>query len=183
MGWYYGFNSRKEAIAEQLHCSAPWKRSDGVTITRKVIARCTVGNTLWAVFEDSFDNGATPDRWIYCGLMERHGDWGYKPMEESMGPNEVSCPMSFLTLAQPEPTQGYAVEWRERVRQAAARRKGLTKGAPIVIQGFTGRCSYLNHQTGTVYRAGSRNVVVRVNGYLYKVAQGNIRLAQEGVPA
>ena len=48
------------------------------------------------------------------------GTWGYKDIEESMGPCEVNCPLAYLEMA-PDPDGEYGQDWRERVRQHHAR--------------------------------------------------------------
>jgi hypothetical protein len=54
---------------------------------------------------------------ICCALIRQEdGEWGYKLMDESMGPNYYDCPMQLLNMAT-EPTPGtYAAEWRAKVR-------------------------------------------------------------------
>ena len=62
------------------------------------------------------------ERFIACYLLQKFGpgEWGYKDMEESMGPAEVSCPIAYLKMV-PDPG-GYATEWRAKVRADFARR-------------------------------------------------------------
>ncbi|NNM77994.1 hypothetical protein HJG53_13890 [Sphingomonas sp. ID1715] len=43
------------------------------------------------------------------------GSWGYKDMDEAMGPNEAACPARILDLLTPT-TAPYAIAWRERCR-------------------------------------------------------------------
>ena len=47
--------------------------------------------------------------------------FGYKDMDETMGPCEAQCPPAILDLLTPT-TNDYALAWRERCRAAAARR-------------------------------------------------------------
>ena len=47
--------------------------------------------------------------------------FGYKDMEEAMGPCEAECPPAILNLLTPT-ENAYALAWRERCRAAAARR-------------------------------------------------------------
>lgn len=54
----------------------------------------------------------------------RRDSWGYKDLEESMGPVDVGCPMRFLELVQLAPGEdphGYRASWRERVRAEHAK--------------------------------------------------------------
>lgn len=50
------------------------------------------------------------------------GDWGYKDMDETMGPNQSNCPKGILDLLSPTTSQ-YALEWRERCRRPKIRVK------------------------------------------------------------
>jgi len=52
--------------------------------------------------------------------------FGYKDMDESMGPCEAECPPAILDLLTPT-ERPYAVAWRERCRAAAARRASKSK--------------------------------------------------------
>jgi hypothetical protein len=47
---------------------------------------------------------------------ERASEWVYKPMDETMGPCEVDCPLSLLDMV-PCPDSDYARKWREEVRE------------------------------------------------------------------
>ena len=43
-------------------------------------------------------------------------EFGYKDMDESVGPNEVQCPLSIMKLLTPlKDDDGYAKQWRESV--------------------------------------------------------------------
>src|SRR3546814_16245151 len=61
-------------------------------------------------------------RYIRCDLLEcSGGQWGYKPLDESMHPYYYSCPLSYLDLA---PEQ--SADWRAGVRAYHARRRTPT---------------------------------------------------------
>jgi hypothetical protein len=63
------------------------------------------------------------------------GWWGYKDMDESMGPTDASCPMSYLNMV-PDPG-GYATAWRERVKahhEKAAKFNGLKIGTKVKLR-------------------------------------------------
>lgn len=128
MGWLFGWSSRKDLV-EHLT-----EKHGG---NYKTIKSCSVGNNLWCVHE--FTDQHSPRRFICLylikgpafGRVDRHG-WGYKDVDESMGPSEIGCPASYLDLAQPEPTEGYAVEWRKRVRGRAEKLKAAKPGARFV---------------------------------------------------
>ena len=78
--------------------------------------------------DDALDRGPeySPDpSYVFAAviLTERGGDgsWGYKDMDETMGPVEASAPLALLDLLSPT-THGYALDWRQRCRKAGNRR-------------------------------------------------------------
>jgi hypothetical protein len=85
-----------------------------------------VGSVLWTVEEYTQPEGGVR-RIIGCYLLRasRGFGWGYKAMDESVGPSYYSCPLRFLT-AQPVAWNEYSLGWREKVKafhQAAQTRK------------------------------------------------------------
>jgi hypothetical protein len=78
---------------------------------------------LWAVMECTKPYGKLEGpryrpaghRWILCVLIDCYrGDWGYKDMDETVGPNYYSCPVEFLDMA-PQPETDWARDWRLKV--------------------------------------------------------------------
>ena len=120
MGWFFGSASRKDLIAELTND----------TDTCHTIRKYTSGNTLWTVQEVV----KTGERFIGCYLMQgREGSqcgWGYKPMDELVGPCETTCPPCFFDMV-PCPA-GFAVEWRKRVLADHARRNQKLKTGDTV---------------------------------------------------
>ena len=98
MGWYYQNQTRRELIAE---------------LTAKSIAFQANGNTLWTVEET--EDGR---RIICCLLLASNSpqDWGYKPMDETVGPCYYDCPLGFLQKAKDFENVGYSAKWRDAVR-------------------------------------------------------------------
>jgi hypothetical protein len=119
MGWLFGWND-KASLIRHLN-------GDNIAGYHKLIANSVRGRCLWQVLEPVNGN----PRFIALYLLSKSGgeDWGYKDIDESMGPVEVNCPLSYLELA-PEgdtaPT-GYSREWRERVRQYHEKRHAGVK--------------------------------------------------------
>lgn len=110
MGWDFTKDASKADIVKEC-LSGGAKPTEYFPIAQKI-----VGNCLWVVFEhNSQDRNA---RFIALYLLEKQRGfgWGYKPMEESMGPYEVSCPLQFLEIT-PLPVSPYAASWREKVRE------------------------------------------------------------------
>ena len=125
MGWYFTLGASRRDIAEEVTRTFT-NESSGVTQT--MLARYFSGNDLWVVFEQLKADGSpavgTDGRFIVLFKLSRgSGDgWGYKPIEESMGPCDRSCPPKFLKMV-PEPPNEYGREWREGVAQYWARRR------------------------------------------------------------
>ena len=121
MGWYFSNQSRSELIAELIATQETERASV------KVIAHALRGNVLWSVTQvtakaEGVHRDLAPGQslcTIRCDLLERSGgQWGYKPLDESMHPYYYSCPLSYLDLA---PEQ--SAEWRAGVRAYHARRR------------------------------------------------------------
>jgi hypothetical protein len=136
MGWSFmsDMRTKSEIIA---YLTGP-----NLGTTMKTVAKCLKGNTLWTVHEylEATANHPVGKRWIGCYLLGADkGWWGYKDMDESMGPTEVSCPLSYLDMV-PDPG-GYATAWRERVKAhhaTLAKFNSLTVGAKVKLrQGVT----------------------------------------------
>jgi hypothetical protein len=121
MGWFFSGQSKSELIRELVEAYETERASV------RVIAHALRGNVLWSVVELTVrQEGVYRDlapgqsrRHIRCDLLQCcDGDWGYKPMDESMHPFYYSCPLSYLDMA-PEQSR----EWREGVRDYHTRRR------------------------------------------------------------
>jgi hypothetical protein len=179
MGWLVGWNSKAEVV-EHL------KRQAG----ERLVKASVVGNVLWTV-ERAYESG---DLFIRCCLLSggrfHQGvrlpagsdmRWGYKDLEESMGPAEVSCPLAFLDMV-PVPKGEYAARWRERVRahhaQAAASRKLVREARPgdrvrlregckpavLTVVRKLGRSLICEAEGGRGYKVAPRFVVEVISG-------------------
>jgi hypothetical protein len=130
MGWYYQA-IRGRSVADKdafLRSEVEHPPSDPAKPTVTVIKSAFVGTTWYAAVRISVPN-ETPYTVAYVFLtnMRRDGEFGYKPMDESVGPCEVECPLGIMTLLTPIehlPGAGYAADWRARV---AAARESKTK--------------------------------------------------------
>ena len=125
MGWYYPFGATLKGLKGELT-----ENFVGPNGSRKCLASCFRGNicfrgVLWSVWEVEESNGNS-FRYIECDLMEcRNGSWGYKSMDEKMGPLYYSCPLKYLRMVpvdkHPETTN---VKWRKELL--------LRKGKPWI---------------------------------------------------
>lgn len=131
MGWLIGWSSRRALVEHLL------KTSENDRIVQAPIAKFFSGNDLWTVWEQRRKPGALEAlanesaepvatfRFIVLFKLDggRNKDWGYKAIEESCGPCEVSCPLKFLDMVPPvegDVTQSgpaqWSRDWREKVR-------------------------------------------------------------------
>lgn len=123
MGWLftYDIRTRKELLD---YLRRPERYGEHLELLRST----SVGNNHWYLCRDKRDGKV----WIGLDMMQGGGrtghGWGWKDLSEDMGPVEVNCPLSYLDAAS-EP-EGYAIEWRERVRAYHAARKARPTPAP-----------------------------------------------------
>lgn len=126
MGWsVYSNTTLKRVISELI---AGHSNSECVVRT---LTHSLRGMVLWTVDERVWrDTRKPPDRVIGCVLLRRYGnsgEVGVKFLCESMGPVEVSCPLSYLDMVPP-----VNEEWRAQVRAFHARRSRKLETGTIV---------------------------------------------------
>lgn len=125
MGWLYGRDHRPtdEILRENF-------TRDG----QRVLASATVGRAWYAALacRDRKNGNAIVTALVV--LFDRSGGgFGYKDMDETMGPNERSCPERILALLSPldrfsDP--GFAAGWRQACIAACG---GVTPSLPGLI--------------------------------------------------
>jgi hypothetical protein len=160
MGWMFGWHTRKE-LAEHLISG------NGIVTLR----HCFKGNNLWCVHETATTKAGYGGnvRWIGLYLIKGNNNsqygWGYKDIDESMGPNYHNCPLAYIELVEAHEKangygpQGYAAEWRKQVREywEKSKRK-LVPGTKIRLYGIEYTV------LGRPYKDGSYSVQIG-NGY------------------
>lgn len=157
MGWYFtdGQNHRSDLIAERVK-SRDWTNDDGTVVKMAALKHCYKGGMRSGVLYVVWEQTRTPKtgapeskRFIEIDLLKYHGGWGYKDMEESMGPVACSCPLSYLEMV-PEQTcqpdcetckkdscsRKWGRDWRGRVRAYHERKKAEREQRKL-IQGRT----------------------------------------------
>jgi len=147
MGWLFSLQwNRRSLIQERIESwNTKDRENDNDTyIVATCLKHCYRGNSfsgvLWKVWESNLFHKKTgelikTDKWIGCDLLKCENyrgtrEWGYKDMEECMGPCYYSCPLSYLEIA-PVANE----EWRQEVREYHARRNiKLTIGQEIQLR-------------------------------------------------
>jgi hypothetical protein len=104
----------------------------------KTLKHCTVGNNLWCVHETQYGNNTIRFICLYMmkGPMPKNAKytgadrdwWGYKDVDECMGPCEITCPVSYLEMCT-APENQYAYDWRQRVYARARRAREFKIGS------------------------------------------------------
>lgn len=168
MGWLFNF-ATKAALVEHLlsdRISSKFFRAD----------YSLRGNRLWVLYQDR--NSAA--NCLICLYMleymagEGPYSWGYKSLEETMGPNATDCPERIL--AKSTCNDEYAVQWRAACREARrvannqekakrALKPGDTfvyNGKPITFEGLS----------------GGRIIGVNENGQRFRYKTGRIEVSR-----
>lgn len=128
MGWLIGWRSKKELIDHLV-------KQDGGTC--EVIEYSVVGNHLWTLCRRTVASEEYPIGFQFIVLCLLTGgprgtgpggrDWGYKDIDESMGPGYYDCPVKYLK--QSHDTSKYGVPWRAQClewrKERAAHKKWL----------------------------------------------------------
>jgi hypothetical protein len=128
MGWYYTYGATRKNVITELTPVEVARDGGGCFRT---LRHCCRGNTLYALHE-SVAPDASSTKWIGIYLMQRSKEgWGYKPMDESMGPYQYNCPPSYLDEAS-APVNETAANWREKVRQFVAQKAAQNAKRPSV---------------------------------------------------
>jgi hypothetical protein len=115
MGTYYGYNTKQNMIDNLIQGSNLVNDKGDIVGRRKIIAHSLRGNNLWCVNEHTYTDGRPTISYIMLYRLSCYkGEWGYKPMDESMGPYYYDCPKKFLKMAGP-PMNEWSKDWREKV--------------------------------------------------------------------
>jgi hypothetical protein len=115
MGTYYTDGASRRDIIDQI------KREYNVT-------RCAlVGNTMHGVCELRTGPNKGQKNLVVFLLKNHSSGWGYKPVDESMGPvsTHCTCPPALIDDASPlsiyDDWGGSAKEWAQEYREASVR--------------------------------------------------------------
>lgn len=128
MGWTHCFDGRTKpngSIDRKYECDRllTWCRKDengNVISSGEVLKSAMVGSTYYAAVRNK-KGEVWAAVFLTCGRTRHDGTaWGYKDMDETMGPNEDKCPASILALLTPTDDKD-ANEWRERCRKNIAK--------------------------------------------------------------
>jgi len=118
MGWTW-MRREGRAVKEVLvDAMRPYKVLDIAIVDR---------TTAYIAFETP-KGGVAAAVFLLGYAVKARYDFGYKDMDETMGPVESDCPERILKLLTAEPI-GYAKEWRERCWQRIHNKQRVLSGA------------------------------------------------------
>lgn len=158
MGWLYS-----ERWPERSDLIKHLTEGNGI----KTLKHCCVGNNLWCVHEAVHQAGSERAgeviRFVCLYKMQKHGGsypyWGYKDIDESAGPGEISCPVSYLTMCT-YPVNQYAYDWRqavyarhEKLRQVKVGTKWKISNTIYEVVARTAKSTRVKDVFGQLWRA------------------------------
>lgn len=127
MGWTFSTRpTTKQQFVKSL-------LADYANSSQQILDSSLRGSQLWVLAR----SGNKPPFICLFLLRCQDGCWGYKDMDESMGPYYYNCPVTFLDRA-PEPQgsnldhQGSGRSWRSFVREAHAYQRQRKSNKPRV---------------------------------------------------
>ena len=113
---------------------------DGEQRKAEVLAASQVGGTVYMAIRNT--EKATGKSYVFAAIIlvknNRRDGFGYKDMDEGMGPCEVACPdriMKLLTPIEQLPNPSYATDWRERVVAYKQAKRDARKRAKALLPG------------------------------------------------
>jgi hypothetical protein len=144
MGWLYmprsamaPYTSAKAYLDAQFTYLRPQK--DGTQNGLEVLASACPGNRVYYAACQAITAGRRAEIFaIVCLVRWNPRDkegfvFGYKDMEDTMGPHEAECPLRILDMLSPTDNV-HALEWRRRCRDShALRNRPLHDGDHLVL--------------------------------------------------
>jgi hypothetical protein len=141
MGWIYQNDPVDDPVAyliAEFTC-------DGEHRSLQVLDAARVGKTVYMAIKST--DKASGASYVFAAVVlisnTKKNGFGYKDMDESMGPCQCACPeriMSLLTPIADLPNPGYAAGWRDRVaarkaeqRQRRKLRQSLRIGSVVTM--------------------------------------------------
>jgi len=157
MGWsfsniYTERSDRKEFIASIV------KKSENDEGIWESLASCLRGCNLWSVMQVTNKKTGEIKKFIMLYMIEyRSGSWGYKDIDEGMGPNSLSCPPKYIGMADAVEPDSYAGKWRAEVLRVQAEKK---VNRDSLKKNFNAVKNTINHCILTLKNSTVKEVVV-----------------------
>lgn len=166
MGWTY-FHKPREVTVKDWFKSTWSERVEVLDIAivkmRTLYAACRYKDS-GKVFAAVFLLGYAPND---------HYNFGYKDMDETVGPYESECPESILKLLTPTDSE-YAIKWRERCWAKVHARKARPKYENGMVVKFKQPITFTNGYTGDIFKLlkeGRKEVFAALHGGRYTMTK------------
>lgn len=187
MAWTHCFDGRRKAdgtIDRRYECDrlCTWRTKDEsgkVISSGEVLKSAMVGSTYYAAVRNK-DGKVWAAVFLTCGRTKFDNTaWGYKDMDETMGPNEDKCPASVLAMLSPT-DDADALEWRERCRKNIAKAAEIRRNGPKPIYAPTGVTVTVEKQswliTSEFYRTHTRYTACRFSKRKWRESDVAVKL-------
>jgi hypothetical protein len=117
MGWT--FTPGLERSALQYFIRNTIEKQETENMIFETIAHCRRGTNLWTVMQSTNKKTNEIVKFVVLYLLSwnKENGWGYKDIDEGMGPCEINCPISYLNMTEDQKHNQYSTEWRKRVRE------------------------------------------------------------------
>ena len=121
MGWLIGYTQDKKTFVQEM-----LGKSSPTCVFEEHAVR---GNNLWVRASNPIVREDSSFILLFLLRKDRGYGWGYKEIDETMGPCELDCPIGMLDRCA-APMGEVAAAWRARVRAYHAARPKRVKWAP-----------------------------------------------------
>ncbi len=125
MGWMFVHKPKGEKVEDFFQGEFGWKTPAADGSVGRVLACSANLHEAYIAFEQTWPDGRREVRGIVCLLQYRPHDYysfGYKDIDEEMGPASANCPERILKLLTPTDNE-LAQKWRERCWENLRARK------------------------------------------------------------
>lgn len=176
MGWlceWSGEFHKPNGAVDRRRCldkKFTWTSTDaeGNTKELKVLKSAMVGRVYYAAVAEERNGerkAVSAVICLTCGKSRRDGtEWGFKDMDETMGPFYHDCPAAILDLLTPTDS-AFAIDWRRRCREKLARKAKERKSGPAPLYAPSGVDIIVRGRSWIVssaeYRAATRYMGVK----------------------
>lgn len=150
MGWTFTTRTKGVPLTEYFidHGVLSWSAESENTY--RVLASSTIKLTEYYAAVEKI-NKLSGERTVWCAVFMcqfvrgRHQNFGYKDMDETVGPCIDNCPEHILDLLTPT-DQEWANEWRQRCRAKIAAHKARPKVVVgTIFKGFDRKFEVVEH--------------------------------------
>lgn len=170
MGWTTGWHSKEQVIEHCLDWGSKFNS----------LAHTVRGNRLWVLKQYNEGERAGEVFVALYLISNSKGEWGYKDLDDSVGPYYFDCPLSYIekTIKSGRKLSEWTVEWHEKVRAHHKASKAKRQKAKQLEVGMKIKFAGVIYKLISKYdgRRGWR-VESQSDGVTYRMMSKQVRLA------